>query len=453
MNRSDVRPAALAGTFYEADAARLGAAVRGYLESGVACERVPRALVAPHAGHVYSGAVAGSAYRALANRRAPVRCVYLLGPAHRVAVRGVASPSHHAFATPLGEVAVDRERLQRISARRDFVAVNDACHEREHSLEVHLPFLQLALPDASVVPLVVGEIHPDRLRPVIDAMLAEDDALVVVSSDLSHFHAYPAARRIDQGTVACMERLAWQEMRPERACGFLPLAALLQSLSGQGEELVAVDVRNSGDTAGSRDRVVGYASLVAGPAKPRFDADTRARLLALARASITGAIDGATARIDERRWPAVCQAPAACFVTLTIDGALRGCIGSLVADRPLLHQVADNAVRAASADPRFPPLAGDELARLRLSISVLSAPEAVPASSQAELLARLRPGVHGLTLSLGEHRATFLPSVWESIPRPEDFVDALRRKASMPTAGWPQDLRAERYTTESFGES
>ncbi len=447
------RPPAVSGLFYRDDADALRREVRAYVDGGSRCSLVPRAVIVPHAGYVYSGAVAGSGYRALANVDRPIRRVYLLGPAHRVYTRGVASPSHRAFQTPLGDVPVDQPVIAELAARHDFIAVSDASHEQEHSLEVHLPFLQTVLEEFTLVPLVVGDIDPVRLEALIDDMLDDEAGLVVVSSDLSHYHSYEDARAIDARTVEHMERLEWREMRPERACGCLPVSALLLCAAARGYAVSAVDVRNSGDTAGPKDRVVGYASLVVHDRDARLDRPTRQRLLKVARNAIDHAIDERSFAVDRAGWPSHCLAPAATFVTLSIDGRLRGCVGSLEAEEPLVHNVAGNAVRAALFDPRFTPLSRHEFAQTALSISVLTPATPVRFDSQEDLLSRIRPGVDGLILSCGERCGTFLPSVWESLRTPEAFVAGLKRKASLPEGYWSDEIRVQRFTTEYFGDT
>lgn len=448
---SSVRPAAVAGLFYPDDAHELAREVRKFVASGTPSDLAPMALIVPHAGYRYSGAVAGSGYRTLGNLERPVRRVYLLGPAHRVATRGVAVPSQRAFATPLGTVEVDQREIAELRNRFDFIVVSDASHAEEHSLEVHLPFLEAALDDFSLVPMVAGDIEPVRLKSLIDYILDQPDALLVVSSDLSHYHAYDEARLIDAQTIALMEQLQWKELRPETACGFIPVAALLISAAERGYRVSALDVRNSGDTAGPRDRVVGYASLVVHENRREFDGRTREELLDLAHDSIDHQLDDRTLPVDPRAWPAHCRRLAATFVTLERDGRLRGCIGSLEAEEPLVNNIANNAARAAFSDPRFAPLDRSELAELDLSISVLSPAVPIHFTSEEDLTAQLLPGRDGLILSHGRHRGTFLPSVWESLGSPRAFLRSLKRKAGLPEDYWSTGIRVERYTTESFG--
>jgi AmmeMemoRadiSam system protein B len=234
--------------------------VQGYLRDAQArAGAAPKALVAPHAGYVYSGPIAGSAYAALAAARGEIRTVVLLGPAHRVALRGLGAPSAHAFETPLGSVAVDREALARVAGLPQ-VVTSDAAHALEHSLEVQLPFLQELLGDFSLVPLVVGDATPQEVAEVLELLWGGPETLVVVSSDLSHYHDFETARRMDAAASRAIEALDPDSLGPEQACGRIPVQGLLLVARRRGLRARALDVRNSGDTAGPRDAVVGYGA-------------------------------------------------------------------------------------------------------------------------------------------------------------------------------------------------
>jgi len=256
------RPPAVAGLFYPQDAPTLRATVNELLAAARArLKKPPKVLIAPHAGYVYSGAVAASAYVELWQRAAHISQVVLLGPAHRAAVRGIAVASAATFETPLGSVALDTELRVR-ALRLPGVALGDAAHEHEHSLEVHLPFLQAVLGDFTLLPLLVGDATPQTVAEVLDEVWGGGDTLIVVSSDLSHFHEYREARAIDATTVAAIEDQL-PTIAPQQACGCYPLNGLLTATRRRGLQIVTLDVRNSGDTAGGRDRVVGYASFAA----------------------------------------------------------------------------------------------------------------------------------------------------------------------------------------------
>ena len=258
-----VREPAVAGLFYPAAAEELRESIEGYLAAAQVAGDPPKALVAPHAGYIYSGPVAGAAYAALAHARETVRRVVLLGPAHRMALGGMAIPSATAFATPLGEVPVDAEAFD-IARAVPNVRVFDAPFEGEHSLEVQLPFLQVVLDDFRVLPVLVGQTPAQSVAALIDALWGGDETRVIVSSDLSHFNDYETARQLDHHTAELVETLQFEELSSEHACGCYPLRGLLQVARAKGLLVHAVDLRSSGDTAGPRTRVVGYGSFLVG---------------------------------------------------------------------------------------------------------------------------------------------------------------------------------------------
>jgi len=257
-----VRPAAVAGMFYPGEPSALAAEVASYLgaaPAGKSHAAAPKAIIAPHAGYMYSGPIAGSVYARIAPLAGRVRRVVLAGPAHRVYVPGVALPAAREFDTPLGGVALDEEAIA-IARRFPFVEVNDRAHALEHSLEVHLPFLQAALGDFRLVPLVVGDAGPAQVAALLEALWGGEETLVVVSSDLSHYLPYESARRRDGGTARAILDLE-AHLVPEDACGAAPINGLLELARTRGLEAELVDLRNSGDTAGGRDRVVGYGAF------------------------------------------------------------------------------------------------------------------------------------------------------------------------------------------------
>lgn len=257
------RPPAVAGLFYPGRPQSL----RQFVEELLAAAHEPtgqqaglcaKVLVVPHAGYVYSGALAAQAYRLLADRRRAVRRVVLLGPAHRVPVSGLALPGSRAFATPLGEIAIDAELADAVRALPG-VTTSDAAHAEEHSLEVQLPFLQAALDDFTLLPLLVGGATPAQVAAVLERVWGGDETLIVISTDLSHFHDLATARRIDAGTAAAIERFE-TALRGEQACGAGPLNGLLRLAREKSLSIERIGLATSADTAGSADRVVGYGA-------------------------------------------------------------------------------------------------------------------------------------------------------------------------------------------------
>jgi hypothetical protein len=457
MNDARTTPAArkpfVAGSFYPADAGELRRAVEGYLAAGGAAAEgapVPKAIIAPHAGYVYSGPVAGTAYARLKPARGRISRVVLAGSSHRVGFAGIAVPSAGAFDTPLGPVPLNREAIGRLRELK-FVVELDEAHAAEHSLEVHLPFLQLVLSDFTLVPLVVGDAPPDQVAKALDLEWGGPETLIVISSDLSHYHPYGAAERMDSETARAITALEVDGVSEQGACGRRPIRGLLELARRKGMRAAAVDLRNSGDTAGPRDRVVGYGSFVFEEPVQTFDADSRETMLSAARRSIeAGADTEPTAGFEDV--PDTLRETGASFVTLTRAGVLRGCIGSLEARAPLIDDVARNAWRSAYRDPRFPPVAAAEFAGIHIGISVLGAPEEMAVSTEDKLLAALQPGIDGLILMDNGRRGTFLPQVWETLPDPATFLRRLKRKAGLPEDHWSESVRAWRYETESFGE-
>lgn len=258
MNR--IRPAAMAGSFYPGESSALAAEVAGYLGDAPGSRAAPpKAIIAPHAGYMYSGPIAGAIYARLAPLAGLVERVVLAGPAHRVYVTGAAIPSVEAFASPLGTVPLHAAGLAALRAL-PFVEVNDAAHAREHSLEVHLPFLQSVLGNFSLLPVVVGDASPEEMALLFDTVWGGRETLIVVSSDLSHYLPYESARGRDRDTARAIVDLQ-ATLVPDEACGAAPINGLLQAARRHGMAAELVDLRNSGDTAGDRSRVVGYGAF------------------------------------------------------------------------------------------------------------------------------------------------------------------------------------------------
>lgn len=460
-----IRPAAVAGSFYPGNPQLLRQAVAQHLArapvASSAAAQPPKLLLVPHAGYMYSGDVAARAYALLAPLRGRVRRVVLLGPAHRVALHGLAAPRARAFETPLGTVPVDHAAL---SALADLpqLRFSDAAHAEEHALEVQLPFLQTVLGEGfSLVPLVVGEASPQAVEQVLERLWGGDETLIVVSSDLSHYLPYGDARLRDQQTV---QRILARtpHLRGEEACGAVPLNGALRAAAQHGLQPRLLDLRNSADTGGGDPgRVVGYAAVAFAappgprPAPPEDDgaaapAGSGAHsalsqaLLATARAEIAGALGLAAPPAPAH--PRL-REPGASFVTLHDSrGDLRGCVGQLEARGPLGEDVRHNALAAAFRDHRFTPLTVDEWAGLQVEVSVLGPLQPLPATPDPEQAAGLlRPGIDGVVLAWRGRRGTFLPQVWAGLPEPRDFLQALLRKAGLHADFWADDIQLWRY--------
>ncbi|MDK9715799.1 MAG: AmmeMemoRadiSam system protein B [Sulfuritalea sp.] len=447
-----IRPPAVAGMFYPGDPASLRDELLTCLAAAVSpAPTLLKALIVPHAGYVYSGGTAGHAYALLAPLAGRIRRVVLLGPCHRVSVRGLAAPTAKAFATPLGSIPLDRAALDALADLPQVVA-SDAAHAQEHSLEVQLPFLQTVLGAFELVPLAVGDASAGEIAEVLERLWGGPETLIVISSDLSHFHSYREAQSIDNATVSHI--LALDQLTSfDQACGALPINGLLAVARLRGLRIERVAQCNSGDTAGDKGRVVGYASFALYEPEAKTD-DLGPALLARARNAIAARLKQPTQAEPDH--PALAS-PGATFVTLTQNGDLRGCIGSLEAHRSLDDDVRANAVAAAFSDPRFPPLTVAEFSRTRVEVSLLTAPQPMKFSSEADALRQLRPHVDGVILIAGAGgkfgRSTFLPQVWEQLPEPRLFMAHLKQKAGLPVDWWSSEVELQRYEVQKWKEA
>ncbi|MCB9946297.1 MAG: AmmeMemoRadiSam system protein B [Rhodospirillaceae bacterium] len=452
---STIRQPAVAGRFYPGDPRVLGAAVDGYLsEAGDLWDMRPKAIIAPHAGYVFSGAIAGTAFAAVRALAHEIRRVVLLAPAHRLGFPGLAVPAADAFATPLGHVPVDRDGVATALAQPG-VQVLDAAFDGEHALEVELPFLQRVLQEFRLVPLLVGSATAEQVDGVLSALWGGAETLIVISSDLSHYNDDPTARKLDGTASRAIETIDPAALNGHFACGYRAITGLLLRARALDLRATTLDLRNSGDAAvGSRDRVVGYGAYAFEYAEgAQLPAPYRERLMGLVHRTLERVVAGeAEAPVDLSGYPLPLRAVRNTFVTLELNGRLRGCVGTIQPMLPLAADVAANTRKAAVSDRRFKPLTKDELPGITASISILSHNRPLAFTSEADLLAQLRPGVDGLIIRDGDRRALFLPKVWDTLPDGRQFLAQLKSKAGLAQGYWSDTLKAWRFTTETFGD-
>ncbi len=257
-----IRAAAVAGAFYPEDREVLFRQVQDYLDSvTVGAESPPKAIIAPHAGYIYSGAVAASVYKRIESMRGKIERVVMIGPSHRVPFSGLALSSTDFYDTPLGRIPLDKAGQAAIRDMPGVVRLDEA-HAFEHSLEVQLPFLQVVLGDFQLLPIVAGDAAPSLVGQVLERLWGGEETLIVISSDLSHYHVYQMAQRIDRATSESISKLRYSDIGPNEACGCIGINGLLWLARKRGLHAEIVDLRNSGDTAGDRSRVVGYGAYV-----------------------------------------------------------------------------------------------------------------------------------------------------------------------------------------------
>ena len=459
---SKVRKPAVSGTFYPNNEEELDQMLNVFFNQAFELESTPKAIIAPHAGYVYSGSVAASAYKVLEKLKNKINKIILFGPSHRVAFDGLAFPSSDYFETPLGKVKIDQKTIKKLE-KFEQVIISDKAHENEHSLEVHLPFLQKIFGNKfELIPAVIGHSNPDKVAEILEELWGDDKSLIIISTDLSHYHTYEEAYEIDKETCRDVRNLNFENLYPEKMCGSLPVSGLLNLARKKDLKVRLVDFSNSGDTEIAnvpidKNRVVGYASFYVGKEKDLgyFMAKSHKKeLLRIARRVITESIENnyqPPEYLDSAFYFE--EGNSATFVTLEIDGKLRGCIGSLEAHRHIIEDVAFNAFSAAFLDPRFTKLTKDELDKTEISISILTKPQPLEFKDEKDLLKKIRPKIDGLILIEGKKRGTFLPSVWKDLPKKEDFLNHLKNKAGLPENYWSNKIKIQRYITDKFSET
>lgn len=450
-----IHPAQVAGMFYPAEPQALQALIgelrkRARPDAGVA----PKVVVAPHAGLVYSGPVAATAFGPWARRAEPPRRVVIVGPAHRVAFRGIAVHPAQKWRTPLGEAPVAPVAHAEIAEARG-VFVGPRPFVGEHSLEMHLIMLQAMLPAPfEIVPILVGDADPRSVAEALRRVWGGPETVVAISSDLSHFLDQRSAESTDSGTARLIETLDAAALDGRRACGFLAVKGALEIAAERDMRASGLHLATSADAGADASRVVGYGAFALEyAASARLAEADRERLLSVCMAALglatqTGGKPPAVSLNGES--PALSPWRAT-FVTLSENERLRGCIGSLAPRRPLIEDALANTAQAGFADPRFPPLKESDLKGLRLDVSILSHPRPIPAESESELVSALEPDRDGLILTAGKRRALFLPSVWRHVPDGRAFLRHLMAKAGFEANHWPQGLEARRFRVESFG--
>lgn len=460
-----VRKPAVAGQFYPGGRDQLKQNVEKYCSGGSAQTITSRFIISPHAGYVFSGPVAGKGFAVLDRS---VRTVILLGPSHHAWFEGLALPAETAFQTPLGKVPLDQIRVKKLLTSGQ-VKVNSEAQTPEHSIEVQLPFLQTVLKDFAIVPIVTGKITPEAAADIIFPLIDEKTA-VIASSDFSHYLARSEARKTDDKSIATI--LSGNNAGFIDACGEMPIRIIMVLAKKMGLTPKLLDARTSFDTYpqyGSDDRVVGYASIIfvkEGSAAPvqvavkpvsnvestgSISAETKEFLLKLARQSLYAAVKGEKAPVP-KDIPAVTKENRGCFVTLTIQGELRGCIGYIEPIKSLYQAVTENAGNAALSDPRFPRVSPGELSSIKVEVSVLTKPAPLQYKDPEDLLNKLVPFEDGVILQKGLYQSTYLPQVWEHFSGNKiAFLQNLSLKAGMDENGW-KTSSVKRYKAEHFSE-
>ena len=454
----EIQEPVVAGSFYPSDPEKLGEQVSGYLTRAGQPEIEGEifGLIAPHAGYVYSGPVAGYAYREVAGQSFDL--VVIIAPSHFASLNGVSILDKDAYRTPLGDVPIDREMAKLLIDRVPWIQYEPGLYAREHSLEVQLPFLQKALePGFRILPVVMGNPSPALAKALADVLsdtVRGQRVLYVASSDMSHYHPYDSAAAMDRKTLGYIENGRMETLVKEcsagrsEMCGLGPVQVILNLAKKMGiEGGTVLRYANSGDTAGNRSKVVGYGSIAfANPASDLSLADKQT-LLTLARSTLEDYVNTGSVKEVTPESPAL-RKPGAAFVTLKTGENLRGCIGQLVPTMALHKSVTQMAISSCSRDRRFRPVKPEELNRIRIEISVMSPFQQITNPDD------IRVGVDGLYIAGNGRSGVLLPQVpveqgWDR----KAYLERICRKAGLPSGSWREaGVELYRFQAQVFSE-
>jgi len=458
----NIRMPVWAGKFYPAKQSELKQMIESLTQKAKQTTvKIPpnkelKAIILPHAGYIYSGFTAAHASHVLSEKQ--FNKVILLGPDHRVGFRNCAISNVKGYKTPLSFIRL-HEDTKILLKKLNLFQYIQPFDEVEHSLEVTLPFLQYYLKIFELVPIVIG--RTSEINNIANAIepLLDSDTLLAVSSDLSHFLPYSKALAKDKRTIEIILNFKPEELKKREncACGKIPILILMEIARRQEWQPVLLHYSNSGDTAGDRSKVVGYAAI-AYFSKTSLNKKQGEILVKLARKTIMENLgkkmtSDKARHLSEALKDSCFNERRGTFVTLKIDGRLRGCIGSLTPNESIRIGIARNALNAAFRDPRFPPLTIDEFKHVDIEISILTEPSPLEYSDYFDLLAKLRVNVDGVIIRKGRAGATFLPQVWKQLPEPDIFLSHLCAKAGLSADSWKNTkLEVLIYQVQYFEE-
>ena len=445
-----VRQPVVAGSWYPGDRGQLNNSVHAAMQSAERRTLPGRvmAIIAPHAGYTYSESVIAASFKQV---EADFDKVVVLGTSHHYPLIGAAIANYTHYATPLGEIQMSSQVLDWL--KEPDVKLTDVADVQEHSIEMELPFVQIALPTAKLVPIVVGQLDPTSFEKSL-SRLWDSKTLIVASVDMSHYHPYAEAEGLDNKTVYDILKLDDRAVLQDEIDSPWAISSLLILAKDKGWRPYLIKYLNSGDITGDQSSVVGYGSIAFVENTGISEEDQRF-LLELARKTLKAELgDGLVQPPDETKLPKELLLEKGCFVTLNENNNLRGCIGHILPQEALFKCVMDNAINAAIHDPRFNPVNELELDKIQIEISILTVPEALVFSSPTELLNKLVPMRDGVVLESGNHGATYLPQVWEMIQGKEDFLSELCKKGGASADCWKDpNTKVFTYHAQVFGEN
>ncbi len=446
---SDVKEPSVAGSFYPALKEDLLSQLLEFAQNNKRdYEAFSRAIVVPHAGYPYSGQLASEGFQYLDPE---LKNIFIFAPAHRETVSTLAISSFKKWTTPMGEIEVQQDINKELSDKFDCEFI-DSAFEYEHAIEVQLPFIQLNYTKVKIIPILVGNANVELVKSIIDYYWDSRINGFVISSDLSHFFKSDEAEKIDSITAQMIELGEFNDFHPQQACGSRAICALGSFAKENDFSLIRIGLYNSSKTSGDVNRVVGYGSwlLYEGTRGEFIKKQFPHLVLDICYKSIESGINREKINIQNefKFIPDVFNELGASFVTLEIGGTLRGCIGSIIAHRPFVLDLAENAHNAAFSDPRFSPLTIEELEELDVSVSILSQPQKMVFNDEKELMEQIVPFEDGIIIKDGIYQAVYLPSVWEQLPEKNLFMTSLKQKAGLLPDHFSKKFEAYKFRTE-----
>ena len=418
-----------------------------------------RLIIVPHAGIVYSGALAAQGYKYFGKN---IKNIFIFAPSHYSRIFGCVVPDYDAFETPLGMIYINKKITSSIGCE-----VNNEAFEKEHSIEIQLPFIQYFCrkeqicaenselctkeePQVQIIPVLYGCTDYNVLKDTIARYYDNPENAFVISTDLSHFYPERESSRIDNYTAQMIETNNIASFDAEQACGAVGVCGAVSFAKEKNFSLIRVGLTNSAKMTGDSSRVVGYGSwfLYEGGKNDYIKEYFSDFVIDVCRKSILSGFH--LGDFTPAEYACVFEEAGAAFVTLELDGNLRGCIGSIIAHRSLIKDIMENAHSAAFRDPRFNPLTREEFDRVKISVSLLSQPERILFESEEDLLTKITPFEDGLIIRDGNYQAVYLPVVWEQLPDKQDFLNSLKQKAGLTPDYFSKEFQAFKFKSLSI---
>ena len=449
-----VKQSSVAGLFYPNNADELLSQLEGFRnQQEYLYPYRTRAIIVPHAGLIYSGQLA---YAGISHLDANVENIFIFGPAHKVAFKGVALSSFDAWQTPLGTININKQIYQELEALFN-ARVNDQAFEEEHSIEVEIPFLQTLLVkhgNLTIIPILIGDEDPSKIANILKHYYNHPKNAFIISSDLSHFLPDAEAQKVDQNTANIIENNEYDNLAPDMACGSIGIAGLMQFAESNKYSLIRINMFNSSATSFDKTSVVGYGAwfLYEGEKNDFIKNNYSKLLINICKNTLSQLLnDKSNKLLAQERLPVLHQL-GACFITLEKKHQLRGCIGSIIAHRPLIKDLIEHTKNAACNDTRFAPVRTEELTDIKLSISLLSTPQQIHFLDENDLLDQIIKDKDGIIIQDKKASAVYLPVVWKQLPDKKEFLNSLKIKAGLSEDHFSKTFTAYRFYTTYIKE-